>query len=275
MVLLKSGNFNDFDLSELRSAIATVQLFDGKVRNSRKLFRHSLINPNNNSIAQAEWASNKYNLFDVNPEMFNVNNNFEAIFYDSVEHEKWQKSFENSLLWYLDTPYSTDPVIQGAHIASTFLDDFDKASTLLKYGLHNNPKDALLINNLAYCQVKNKDTLSAIATINKIKHLNPNSLPNSTRLCIVATTGLIALAQGNFERGIHMYDETISLAKKLNDKSLENLATVNLALALPKGHARRKEIVTIADELKIEGDSEINVLVDKLKGLSLIDIPHE
>ena len=55
--LVESGLFHPFNISELASSLATLELKNGKIKNSKKLFINSLTSPNDNSLAQAEWAS--------------------------------------------------------------------------------------------------------------------------------------------------------------------------------------------------------------------------
>ena len=75
--IIKSQNYSAFNLTEIRSAVATSELLNGKIKNARKLFFDSLTDPNDNSLAQAEWASRHIPGFDVNPDEIEIPNNSE------------------------------------------------------------------------------------------------------------------------------------------------------------------------------------------------------
>ena len=55
--IINSGLFAPRHVSELASALATVDLESGNRRSARKLFAVALQNPTENSVAQAQWAS--------------------------------------------------------------------------------------------------------------------------------------------------------------------------------------------------------------------------
>ena len=63
-------------LSELASSIGTVELLYGSNKKSRELFKKSLISPNDNTLAQVEWAATKDKNLDVDASGFNVEMNF-------------------------------------------------------------------------------------------------------------------------------------------------------------------------------------------------------
>ena len=54
---LADTRFGLTHLSELASAVATLQLSAGRIKKMRSLFAMSLYNPTENSVAQAAWAS--------------------------------------------------------------------------------------------------------------------------------------------------------------------------------------------------------------------------
>ena len=65
--MVEGGDFSAFDLTELASELATLELAAGK-RQARRLFEKALLDPNDNSLAQAEWASQHASGINVSPE---------------------------------------------------------------------------------------------------------------------------------------------------------------------------------------------------------------
>lgn len=76
--IINSKKFDKFNISELASSIGTVELINGSKKKSKILFQDALVMPNDNSLAQAEWANNiaKFLVLDVNK--YHVKNNYEA-----------------------------------------------------------------------------------------------------------------------------------------------------------------------------------------------------
>ena len=75
--ILKSDNYEPSQISELSSALATLELETGNIRKARKLFRQSLISPSDNTIAQIVWASKHVGSI-IDPKYFQIPFTFEA-----------------------------------------------------------------------------------------------------------------------------------------------------------------------------------------------------
>ena len=264
-LLINSNNFSHFDLSELSSALGTQELRSGNRIKSKKLFTNSLISPNSNTIAQAEWISNEFNLFNFNPDTYEVINNFEAKVYDAFYKEDWTKSYENSLLWYYDVPYSEDAIIVGSYIAMTFLENLNGAEELLELGHKINPHSGAIINNLAFCKVKVNKLDEAKQIINKLEKINIHNLKNNEIICLIATQGLISIKSGNLESGIQLYDLAIQRAKKSNNNYLETLAKINLALELDQSTEMKDVLVKEISSINIKpNEKDLLFLKNKL-----------
>ena len=229
LLKINSSKFHPFSTSELSSALATLEMRNGKIKNSKKLFNDSLIHPNDNSLAQAEWASQKeIRLDSVNPQKFNLSNSFEALARDCNEKGEWEKAIKYSKDWFLDMPYSKGAVIFGYDIALHKLKDTSQASDIGKLGLISHPNDPSLINNIMYTLSLSNNTNEAEILFNKIKNSKLDKL-NSTNICLTATKGLLNYRKGNIAEGRRLYIEAMDLAKELGNDELTNLALVNFA----------------------------------------------
>ncbi|MFN8339970.1 MAG: hypothetical protein U0T36_13230 [Saprospiraceae bacterium] len=229
LLKINSSNLHPFSTSELSSALATLEMRNGKIKNSKKLFNGSLKNPNDNSLAQAEWASQReLRLDNVNPHKFNLSNSFEALARDSKEKGEWENSIKYSKDWFLDMPYSKGAVLFGYDIALHKLKDTIQASEIGKLGLISHSNDHSLINNIMYALSLSNNTNEAEILYNKIKNSKLDRL-NTTNICLTATKGLLNYRKGNIEEGRRLYIEAMDLAKKLDNDELTNLALVNFA----------------------------------------------
>lgn len=225
--LVESGTFDPFNTSELASSLASLELKNASLKKSKKLFDQSLIKPNDNSLAQAEWASQEEkNLMIVYPEKFNLINSFEALARDFVEQGKWQESIDYSKKWFFDMPFSRMPVLFGNEIASSKLKDHNQAVEVAKLGLLSHPNDAHLINNIIYSLCLQNKVEEAEKYFDKLKKEDINCR-NDAGICLTATKGLYMIRKGFPEIGREYYLESMKIAKEKGNTYLQNLALVN------------------------------------------------
>lgn len=224
--LINSGNISPFDFTELASSIGTVEMQNGKAKKSRDFFKKSLINPNDNSLAQVEWASRIDNSIKIPLENFDVQSNYEALSLKNYFKNDYINSFDASVQWFIDQPFSKRSVVFGSYLASTVMKDQDKSLSLLKAGLVSHPNDPILINNMAYSLALKGRPEDALNELSKIRHTN---LDSGAEICIEATKGLIAFRSGDIKMGRYFYKEAISHSKKADNKQLNWTAILNYA----------------------------------------------
>lgn len=250
MQVVDSRMFDPFNTSELSSSLATLELKNSSFKKSRKLFEHSLLKPNDNSLAQAEWASQEEkNLIPVNPKNFNLINSFEALARECSEQKKWQKSIEYSRKWFFDLPFSRMAVLFGNEIASSNLKDQNQAVEIAKLGLLSHPNDAHLLNNIIYSLCLQDKTDEAEKYFTKIKKEDLNS-KKGIGICLTATKGLYLIRKGFPDMGRELYLDSMKMAKEDGDTYLNSLALVNFT---------REEIL-----LGTESVSDIMPNIDKI-----------
>lgn len=222
--VVNSNSFHPFNISELASSIATVEL-QSNLNKSRKLFEKSLVNPNDNSLAQAEWASQKERkLINVNPEEYKLVNSFEASAREFFDRSEWQHSIDSSREWFFDQPFSKLAVLYGNEVASRKLRDEAQAIEIAKLGLLSHPNDAHLINNIIYGLCILNKTDEAEKYFNLIKK---DDEKESTEICLTATRGLWFFRKGLHDLGRKFYLEAINMAKEINSKYYTSVAYIN------------------------------------------------
>jgi tetratricopeptide (TPR) repeat protein len=225
--IIESNSFHPFNVSELASALATLEFKNASVKKSKKLFSKSLINPNDNSLAQAEWAEQEDTSFaSVNPQDFKVNNSFEALARDSAQHRRWKEAIDFSKKWFLDLPFSKGAVIFGNEIAYSKLKDHDLAVEIAKAGLVSHPNDIQLINNIVYslCLQDKVDEAEKYLLKVKKEDLSVNKIH---QICLTASKGLFCFRKGFKDEGRLLYFEAMKISKEVNNLYLNSSAYVN------------------------------------------------
>jgi tetratricopeptide (TPR) repeat protein len=258
--LINSKNIAPLNFTELASSIGTVELLNGSLRKGRAYFNKSLISPNDNSLAQLEWASTMDKGLDINTENFDVKMNFEAMALDSLHNNEFEVALDQAAKWFIDMPFSKRPIMFGSHLASSILKDQKKSISFLKAGLIGHPNDPQIINNLAYSYAIEDQTNEAFEELNKVK--NEYITDDATQICLTATKGLAYFRSGFIDLGRDLYLEAIELTKKIGDPDLNRVAILNYAreeirIKSPQAESIMEVVALIPDDAK---EIEIRIL---------------
>jgi tetratricopeptide (TPR) repeat protein len=225
--MIESGIFHPFNITELAGSLATLEMKNSSLKQSKKLFQQSLVKPNDNSLAQAEWASQEEKkLTPINPVQFQLINSFEALARDFFEQKKWQESINYSKKWFFDLPFSKMSVLFGNEIAHRKLKDHNQAVEIAKLGLISHPNDAQLLNNIIYSLCIQDKILEAEKYLSRVRK-SDMSLTNNIGICLTATNGLYFFRKGFHEMGRHLYRKSIKMAIDSGNGYLHSLALIN------------------------------------------------
>lgn len=252
--MVNSDNYDPYDLTELASSIGSQEYYEGTFKKAKYFLNKSLIAPNDNSLAQLEWLSQDDDRLNINIFNFeNVINPFEAYAFDFYSKGAWEKAFENTIKWFLDTPFSKRPILMSSFIVSNMLNDNNTALLLTKIGLQANPNDPALLNNILYYIAKSGELGDIDKYVNRIKELDQNKLTDSQKVILKATLGLIAIKRGFLEEGINLYEIAIKDAQRINDDYLEQLAILNLTRELiQQNHQKKRQYIERVKKLSID-----------------------
>lgn len=229
--IIQSKNLSPFSISELSSAIGSLEMLNNNRKNCREMFRTALIQPNDNSLAQAKWLISEHNelSFDFADYSY-LTNTYEADAMSAYLLDEHEKALDTAIDWIEDMPFTRRPIQFAADMAYTYVKDFPTAIAVLEHGLKANPCDAVLLNNLAYAYALNKQPDKAAQKIEEAKRLPSERRPADIRICMKATEGLIEYRRGNFAEGEKLYTEAIQQAtNELSDKELATKALLNYA----------------------------------------------
>lgn len=226
---LSSGNFAKRELSELSSALGTLELRFGSSRKARKLVRQSLEAPNDNSLAQAEWISRRLSGVDV--DMSNMGQQiprpYEAQTFESFQKKDWASAIGFALQWLKDQPFSTRPAHFAAYIASTIEEKFALAEQISLFGLMGNPQDPGLRVNLAYGLAKTNRLEEAETELARVSVVDAEEWVD---VAIDANHGLLAFRRGVPDVGRDWYGKAVLKASRLKDMTVKFTALWNWTL---------------------------------------------
>lgn len=248
--------------SELASALATLDLIHGSHTAARKLFRRSLLDATDNSVAQASWASRRLQRLDLSEDNLAGPRSFEARALELASKSEWGHALDQCQDWFTDEPYSTRAAIYGSYLASTTVQDFTLAERFARNGLNANPKDPVLLNNLAValaCQGRVDEARKTLSSIDQ------SSLSGDQRMVGLATEGLINFRQGNLAEGRSRYEAALELAKR-ESSSLHVLALMHyLREELLAGAVSSEILKRVPREDQLDGKPETIAFRQKLQ----------
>lgn len=271
---LSNKKYHDKDLSELASALATLEMTHGKHKKSNQLFKQSLIEPNDNTVAQAEWAirhgQSKLHLDDHI--LNSVPCAFEAKAWEFMERLEWKDSLEQTKLWYHDQPFSTLPAVICSYIETVIFGNYEIGIKYLLEAHKLKPEDLIIINDLAFNYASINKLNEAEELLNKI---NLKNLEGLDKVALTATKGLLAFRKGDIETGQNNYIEAIQLSKSQSKKTQ---LTANIYFTREALLAKLKEgqqmAKIVCEQLELIDSDEHRILfkreIEPIMGLSNI-----
>ncbi|MDP6667575.1 MAG: hypothetical protein QF357_09285 [Dehalococcoidia bacterium] len=274
---LQSADIAPYHLSELQAAIATLELKNGKVRRSRKLFKDSLVEPNDNVVAQVDWASRQISEIDIRQELLSRANMFEVQSARAYIDGDWDVSIKASLEWFADDPLSKHSVRSAAFVSSMALADHVTAEQLTLLAMQSHGHDPLLLNEQAlYLALQGR--VEEAVTIYNLQNKQLFTIEN--HITHLATGGMILFRSGSADQGREAYLNAIEAAKARSLSWYVSWAT--LLLAHEEVHARTAHSVEALERLdKVERPFDVKAftaLEERIRGQQaqypLIEYPN-
>ena len=228
--MLGGGQFEAKQVSELASALATLELSSGSVRKGKRLLALSLEDPTENSVAQAIWAARRYRSVHFDPQQLRRQSAFEAASLASYQDEEWHHVLDNTRRWFGDQPFSSRPAGLGSFVSTTALTDYSTGKWFAAMGLRANPGDFTLLNNLAFACLQLDDVAGAAVALERIDR---SSLSMEQSIVLQATQGLMEFRTGHPDQGRQLYEAARTSAKRLgnqNGQRIHALASMFFAL---------------------------------------------
>jgi tetratricopeptide (TPR) repeat protein len=255
----------------LASALGTLELKAGNDKRARRLFRQALREPTENSLAQAEWASNRISGLTIEPQDLGEPNAFEARARSGMETGVWEDVIDESWRWHDDQPFDSNATMMGSYAAAVGLEDYEECVRLARAGLVANPGDAMLRNNLAFGLLQLGEVEQAHRALTERPIQGADEEERATHL---ATLGLLDYRLGNIERGRELYRRAIAMAR--GDPDLQALAAIMMAREeLRLGTSGAYAAISDAFRLSSESDARaVNLWRDRLNRLAKDGMPQ-
>jgi tetratricopeptide (TPR) repeat protein len=251
-------------LSELASAVATIELGAGASRKARKLFERSLDSPTDNALAQAAWALRWLPNLHVEEALNVTPRAYEARtlhFYETLE---WRAAVSAADSWLDDEAFSSRPAEIGSYVAAVGLEDYLLAERFARRGLVANPNDSILLNNLAFALASRGNPQEAWVVLRKVPRPDRDA---GVEAALLATEGLIDFRMGDSEKGSLHYLAAIKNATEAKLDRVRALAGVYFARELiGSGRVGATEALGIAEEASRNLTSpDVRWLLDSLR----------
>jgi len=228
-----SRRFNALSVSELASALGTLEFKSGNRKKTRRHFARALENPTENSLAQAEWVCRH----SVNfcPEGSNVDppRAFEVHAWRELAAGNFLSAVTHSRGWLHDEPFASRPALLGSWIAAVALEDYDIALRLVESARIANPDDARLLVQEVYC-------LGSSGRVEEARALMPDLEQAAARgdatytaagwdALLHADRGLIAYRSGSLDEGRDAYMRALEIAAANRLQEAAASALINFA----------------------------------------------
>ena len=249
--ILDSDRFSVFHLSELASALSTLDFEAGKDRHGRKHLKKSLEKPTENSIAQAAWLQRQFFGVTVGQGNQNWPTSHEALAWEFCRNAKWKETISESLEWLYDQPFSSRPATLGSYIAAVPLGSYEESARIARLGLTANPNDFTLLNNFAF----------ALGHVGKVqearqvfKRIRVSTLSSEQRFVWLATNGFLHYREGKPIDGRKMYMQALEKQGKATDEKRRASAFIwmtleELRIGSMEAPKYKREILELAKNL--------------------------
>ena len=215
------------DKTELASALATIEMIEGANKKAKALFKKALVLPNENSLAQAEWASRDLRLF-IDQGVLKTPRSFEANCKYAYRQLLIDDAIKSASMWAEDEAFSSRPLDYLAYLYS-LSDQFAAAKSASDASARLNPSDNIVSRlNLVYLKIQEGQLEGLQGEIDLLaRHQDARS--HSTQFA--ANAGALAYSTGSLQQAREFYCESIKNARKKGDHNGEALASAFFARA--------------------------------------------
>lgn len=216
--LLEAEQSSPRHLSELASAIGTLEHMSGNRRKVRKYFAQALRDPTENALAQAMWLARHMTGIDLPQVVENIPRAFEAKAWEAARSGEFGLAVDQASRWLRDEPFATRSALFGSFVAATALGEFQSAIDLIETGLSANPSDPRLLAQLVYCQASSGLVEAAEGSFDRVlkalKSFEGHRSASEWEVILSADKGLIAYRRGRIEEGRKLYKAAIDCAQR-------------------------------------------------------------
>lgn len=228
---LDAKAFAPIHLSELASAVGTIDVLDGKIKKAKERFHQSLKAPTENALAQMKWAEGKIrNGFHLEELISNNRLAYEAAFRTAYTERDMEKALQLAQEWMADEPFAPEPAANVTYVAS-LLDDYETAirSTDRELRLAA-AREICILNNRVYALISGGKAFTDeqagaeltdwVSTITR--NLREGRIQDvGDQVHAFANLGLLFYRAGESEVGRKFYEQAADLTKNAKARQME------------------------------------------------------
>ena len=219
--MLDTLQVRNVHVSELATALATLEWHSGNRKRFNKRFKESLSYPSENALAQATWFFREVP-GEVPEEKSSLlvpmlSQSAEALTYDLLKKRKWDDAVQSFSSWQSEESFSEHIAIEGSFYAISFAQDYDSAISICQNGLLANSNSHSLLNNLCYAECRRGSLANAVKTMERLKSVYSGWKSSPVYL---ATDGMLSCSLGHHGPGRSRYVEALKSAQANNDEAL-------------------------------------------------------
>jgi tetratricopeptide (TPR) repeat protein len=261
--MVSDTHLSSWSLNELAASLSTIEARHGSIRKSKKLLSQALLEPNENTVAQAIWLAPTLGQEVTKPQM-KIIAPFEADARLNFEKGEYTQALKCANDWFSYQPFTSRPAVLASYIASVCLQDDHQAIDILEKAKATSPDSFLLQNNYAFALASLNRVVEADSLLAEIEETKLNDREKNI---LLATKGLVAFRKGRDDEGRNLYKAAMSGFKKL--KAFRSIAIAASFLAREETiiHSRfEKEAVQEATDLAQK--YEVKEIVEYAKRLA-------
>ena len=236
------------DASELASAVATVELLSGADKNAKRLFQKALVQPNDNSLAQVEWAATRLKLV-VDETALRTPFSFEANSNNAYRRLQIEEAIAYAKRWVTDEPFASRP-----HDSLCYLycleGRYDEARKAAEAAVRADGGLSFALSlNLLFTKIQSGDVDAAFEELIRLGN-RPEAKLHATH--ILANAGALAYATGELTLGKEFYSRAINAARGRAEPHTEALARAFFARAATVASDPSAESIVLESATSVE-----------------------
>jgi Tfp pilus assembly protein PilF len=250
-------------LTELASALGSIEAERGNHRLARKLLKQALVEANENAVAQIGWLNRSHlgesvDASNVNPPLLH-----EAHAWENFYKGEFSIAREEALRWLDDQPFASAPASLSSYILADLFGDFEASRKIVSAALKSNPDDLTLLNNYAVALMELGELSEAEVVLSR---LNAARADKKNNAIYNATFGMLAFRKGKIEEGRQFYYEAIEAARNNSDKRTAARASIHLALEefIARTTHIEESMKKIKEHITLDNSSEILWIVNRV-----------
>jgi Flp pilus assembly protein TadD len=220
--MISDRDLSPWSINELAATLSTLEARHGSASKSKRLLLKALQQPNENTMAQAEWLAPVLRYEVARPDI-TVLAMYEADARRSFRDANFGQALERAKEWFQFQPFTSRPALLASYIAAVCLQNDQEAIEIILKAKATSPENFLLHNNHAFSLA----SLGRITESEKvIASIDESTLTAKEQKTLAATKGLVEFRRGNTSEGRELYKKAIEGFKNMKEHRSAAIATL-------------------------------------------------